>query len=96
VSNYDDQNNILETLDQFLAALARIQSFSVSGELCNISPEQLELWAKVIHASYWVDFAYKHRPELWDYMYEHWSELLPANAPKIPDPNRGLELGGVL
>jgi hypothetical protein len=42
----DKQNATLEIMDRFLSVLVRIKSFSVSGELANIPPEQLELCAR--------------------------------------------------
>jgi hypothetical protein len=85
------QNAKLEILDKFLAVLVRIKSFSVSGELDYIPEAQRTLWRKVIHGSFWVAYAYKHRPELWYYIYEHWDELLPQGAPRVPDPTRELK-----
>jgi hypothetical protein len=93
----EKQNAILETLDRFLSVLVRIKSFSVSGELANVPPPQLELWRKVIHGSFWSRYAYDHRPELWTYLYRHWKvELLPLDAPEFPDSTRGLKFDGLL
>jgi hypothetical protein len=93
----DEQNTILETLDRFLSVLVRIKSFSVSGELSNVPSEQLRLWRKVIHGSFWIKYAYDHRPDLWTYLYRHWrEELLPPGAPELPDPTKALEFEGLL
>jgi hypothetical protein len=92
-----DENAILETLDRFLSVLVRIKSFSVSKELDYIALSQRRLWRKIIHGTFWVDYAYKHRPELWTYLYRHWKEeLIPPNAPEIPDLTRDLEFDDFL
>jgi hypothetical protein len=90
------QNDVLETLDKFLAVLVRIKSFSISGELDYIPEAQQILWGKVIHASFWIDFAYNHRLELWVYLHRHWDELIPPGSPEVPDPRQELKLEGYL
>jgi hypothetical protein len=84
------QNDVLDTLDKMLAVLVRIKSFSVSGEMQYLPKAQRMLSQKVLHGSFWVNFAYQHRPELWVYLYRHWRELIPEGAPEVPDLNRGL------
>ena len=85
------QNETLERLDKFLSVLVRIKSFSVSKEWDYIIREQRKLLRKVIHGAFWVKYAYNRRPELWLYIFDHWPELLPPNAPRIPDSTRELK-----
>ena len=69
-------NEKLDKLDQFLSVLVRIKSFTHSGEMASLEQWQRDLWVKVLHGTWWIEFITKNRPELHDYLEAHWKKEL--------------------
>jgi hypothetical protein len=79
-----NMNAKLDIIDQFFAVLVRIKSFTYSGELDDIEPWQRDLWIKILHGKWWIEFIDQNRPELADYIRNNWDKEFAEFLSKKP------------
>jgi len=74
------KNEKMETIDRFCSILVRIQS---------LEQWQRDLWVKILHGKFWIDFIEKNRQELHDYLDLHWKEMLASyKIEEEPSPGK--------